>query len=288
MGIGKMVSTGDCLVTLSFSKRSLQLRQIPIRRMFHCDDGEENLGKHSPQFRPLPSCLNVVLTRSGNFDVAAAENVISCVLFCLAYLLHGVEREIIDGYGCREALNAVECDAIHITEIKTSVDCDTFIPPIDMFKLSDFTYLPKIIIEKHEEFQYLSLVQDIISNGNSKDDRTGTGTLSKFGCQMRFKTCVNLSHFLRLSIGLTDREEGDLGPIYGFSGDTLVPGFVTTMVDLSGLVQSKHIQEKGNESKLQKEEEGIRAKTPSDVIRGNTIMQKTHFSLIPDGIVQRE
>ncbi|KAK4416693.1 hypothetical protein Salat_2494800 [Sesamum alatum] len=61
-----------------------------------------------------------------------------------------------------------------------------------------------------------------------------------------------------------------------------------TMVELSGLAQSKQIQEKGNESKLQKEEEGIRAKTPSDVVRGNTIMQKTHFSLIPDDIVQRE
>ncbi|KAK4416695.1 hypothetical protein Salat_2495000 [Sesamum alatum] len=60
------------------------------------------------------------------------------------------------------------------------------------------------------------------------------------------------------------------------------------MVDLSRLVQSKQIQEKGNKSKLQKEEKGIRAKTPSDVVRGNTIMHKTHFSLIPDDIIQRE
>ncbi|KAL0366092.1 UNVERIFIED_CONTAM: Bifunctional dihydrofolate reductase-thymidylate synthase 1 [Sesamum radiatum] len=272
-----------------------------------------------PQFRPLPGRLNVVLTRSASSDVAAAENVISCgsMLSALKLLAEppyslSVEKVFLIGGGqiLREALNAVECDAIHITEIKTSVECDTFIPPIDMsvyqpwyssspveengiqycfatyvrlrtstsgpvnsghelscngstsrskrFKLSDFTYLPKFIFEKHEEFQYLRLVQDIISNGNSKDDRTGTGTLSKFGCQMRFNLRKsfpvlttkrvfwrgvveellwfisgstnakilqekgihiwdgNASREFLDSIGLTDREEGDLGPIYGF------------------------------------------------------------------------
>lgn len=31
-----------------------------------------------PQFRPLPGRLNVILTRSGSFDIATAENVIIC------------------------------------------------------------------------------------------------------------------------------------------------------------------------------------------------------------------
>ena len=44
----------------------------------------------------------------------------------------------------------------------------------------------KMVYERHEEFKYLRLVQEIISEGTTKDDRTGTGTLSKFGCQVTF------------------------------------------------------------------------------------------------------
>jgi len=52
------------------------------------------------------------------------------------------------------------------------------------FEVNKFSFLPKFIYERHEEFKYLSLVREIISEGTIKDDRTGTGTLSKFGCQV--------------------------------------------------------------------------------------------------------
>ncbi|OVA18766.1 Thymidylate synthase [Macleaya cordata] len=272
------------------------------------------------EYRPLPGRLNVVLTRSGSFDIATAENVLICgsmvsaleLLAASPYCI-SIEKVFVIGGGqvLREALNAPECDAIHFTEIEANIECDTFIPPIDsaLYKpwyssfprvennirhsfmtyvrvrtsveesvafnngvtvdscssdsnksdeVKKYSFLPKMIFEKHEEYIYLRLVQDIISDGITKDDRTGTGTLSKFGCQMRFNLRKsfpllttkkvfwrgvveellwfisgstnakvlqekgihiwdgNASRDYLDSIGLTDREEGDLGPIYGF------------------------------------------------------------------------
>jgi len=62
------------------------------------------------------------------------------------------------------------------------------------FEVQDFSFLPQIIFERHEEYMYLRLVQEILSSGHLKADRTGTGTLSKFGCQ------VQLTNFAILRI----------------------------------------------------------------------------------------
>ncbi|MCO5577575.1 hypothetical protein L7F22_031406 [Adiantum nelumboides] len=218
-----------------------------------------------------------------------------------------------------EAVGLSNCDAIHITRIDHSCECDTFFPSFDEktyrfwyssppmiendLKFTFTTYicesacgyenenkdiymvlkpfmgvsrLPKLIREKHEEYQYLNLIQDIIQTGIEKGDRTGTGTLSKFGCQMRFNLrCYfpllttkrvfwrgvleellwfisgstnakvlqdkgihiwdgNASQDYLDSLGLAEREEGDLGPVYGFQWRHFGATYTSMHGDYSG------------------------------------------------------
>jgi len=94
--------------------------------------------------------------------------------------------------------------------------------------------------------QYLSLMDDVRQNGSRRDDRTGVGTLSLFGYQMRFDLSEgfpavttkklhfrsiifellwflqgnsNIDYLRENGVSIWDEwadDKGDLGPIYGY------------------------------------------------------------------------
>ncbi|AEO68369.1 1ae082ba-b9c7-4855-90fd-923c05c2b708 [Thermothielavioides terrestris] len=134
---------------------------------------------------------------------------------------------------------------------------------------------------RHEEYQYLDLVREILDHGELRQDRTGTGTYSIFAPRplkfslnrdgvpilpllttkrvytkaviaelLWFISGDTSSHTLSKqgvkiwdgngsrefldSLGLTDREEGDLGPVYGFQWRHFGAQYVDAKTDYTG------------------------------------------------------
>jgi thymidylate synthase len=120
--------------------------------------------------------------------------------------------------------------------------------------------------------QYQALLRQILDHGNQKTDRTGTGTLSIFGPQMRFdlaegfplvttkkvhlksiihellwflKGDTNIAYLKEHGVKIWDEwadENGDLGPVYGYQWRSWPDGHGGHIDQISQIIQQLKTQ----------------------------------------------
>lgn len=147
---------------------------------------------------PLKDRINIVISKS-----MSNQHILPNGVFIESKLKTAINKA--KEYGCKqifviggislieEAFNHPELDQIFITTINNEYDSKDYIK--FNYKLPDCVYLRDVIDlgNKHyvkiyskeriktDESKYIDLVKDVLINGESRDDRTGVGTISVFG-----------------------------------------------------------------------------------------------------------
>lgn len=168
--------------------------------------------------QPLKDRINIILSRNSNFklkfenpEVNNLHKVCQNMNEGIKYLMTIPNLEkifIIGGSNLyNEALDSNLVSYIHMTKIDKEYDADTFFPKnFEKINKSLFTNTKYMISDKkiitnenehdllflkyhkinHEENKYLDVLKELIETGEERNDRTGTGTLAKFGETLEF------------------------------------------------------------------------------------------------------
>jgi len=153
--------------------------------------------------RPLPGRKNVVISRTWKQEDHPEIIIYSSFLEALEGI--GNQPKAYDDVfvmGGEQIFHTAICDfgylckKVYVTKFKADFDCDQFFPWdavkewklfCDIYKTRDFNRFTFIAPQNtHQEEGYLDLLRDILSNGESKTDRTQVGIISSFGKNLSF------------------------------------------------------------------------------------------------------